>query len=245
MVLSDLNIGKLGFSLSYVPINDEDDVIQDEFNKILEEFVSSGFNYIDSSYRFEDAEFAFEKAIRNKYDINSFKFCGKLATWYRVRSRVTAVMQYDEILTRTGSRVLDMLSLDVVGGKNTNSFDEYDMWSFLDTKKKLKKIRCIGMYFKGDAEELDKLLQLHNLDFVQLDIDADKWKEDANMVKCYEIVKKYNKPIIAMYTDKMDIAAENQIAAVKFISEMENVESVVVELDSVEKVRQYAKLFED
>ena len=74
------------------------------------------------------------------------------------------------------------------------------MWSFVQEKKKEGKIRHVGFSFHSTPEELEAILKAHpEMEFVQLQINYGDWENPAVQSRaCYEMARKYDKPVIIM-----------------------------------------------
>lgn len=74
------------------------------------------------------------------------------------------------------------------------------MWSFVKEKKKEGLIRHVGFSFHSTPEELEAILKAHpEMEFVQLQINYGDWENPAVQSRaCYEVARRYEKPVIIM-----------------------------------------------
>ena len=95
------------------------------------------------------------------------------------------------------------------------------MWSFVKEKKEEGKIKHIGFSFHSTPEELEKILKEHpEMEFVQLQINYADWENPAIQSKaCYEVARKYNKPVIIMEPVKGGMLANPPEAVAKVLKE--------------------------
>ena len=78
--------------------------------------------------------------------------------------------------------------------------DELGAWDFMKRLKAEGRAKHIGFSFHDTAEALEDILKAHpEMEFVQLQINYVDWEsESVQSRKCYEVARKYNKPVIIM-----------------------------------------------
>ena len=87
---------------------------------------------------------------------------------------------------------------------NPNTIDNvrnFDSFKFVNDKKKQGKVKNVGFSFHGDADMLEEVMKEYadEVDFVQLQINYIDWDNPGiEGRRCYEIVQRYNKPVIVM-----------------------------------------------
>lgn len=195
------DIPKLGFGLMRLPMSG-DEVDIEQVKNMVDLFLSKGFRYFDTAYGYIDgkSEFAVKEALVDRYPRDSFLLATKLPAWAGAKSKEEAQQMFITSLERTGAGYFDFYLLHNLGEARTEFFDRFDIWNFLEQKKKEGLIRHIGFSFHDKAAVLDKILTEHpEMEFVQLQINYADW--DDPMVesgRCYEVARKYGKPIILM-----------------------------------------------
>ena len=92
------------------------------------------------------------------------------------------------------------------------------MWSFVQEKKQQGLIKHVGFSFHSTPEELEEVLQKHpEMEFVQLQINYADWENPAVQSRaCYEVARKYNKPVIIMEPVKGGMLATPPSSVVSF-----------------------------
>lgn len=194
------DIKKLGFGLMRLPMKGED-VDMDQTKRMVDLFLSKGFTYFDTAYGYLDgkSEKAVKAALVDRYPRDSFYLATKLPAWAAKNEREAREM-FDTSLARTGAAFFDFFLLHNLGGSNTPPFDEFGIWDFLAKKKSEGLITNLGFSIHDKAEALEKVLEAHpEMDFVQLQINYADWENPViESRKCYEVARKYNKPIIIM-----------------------------------------------
>lgn len=194
-------IPKLGFGLMRLPM--KDNAIDIEATKeMVDEFLNQGFCYFDTAYGYNDGESekAIRKALVERYPRDKFLLATKLPAWAGAKTKEEAEKMFDTSLERTGAGYFDFYLLHNLGEQRTHFFDDYDIWNFLQKKKEAGLIRHLGFSFHDKASVLEEILKAHpEMEFVQLQINYADWEDHAvESRKCYEVARKYGKPIIIM-----------------------------------------------
>lgn len=193
------DIKKLGFGLMRLPMKDK--VIDVEQTKqMVDRFMDAGFTYFDTAWAYAGSEDAIRQALVERYPRESFQLATKNAAWINCKSREEAIAQFDTSLKQTGAGYFDFYLLHNLGEHRTGFFDKFDMWNFVQEKKKEGLIRHVGFSFHSTPEELEDILKAHpEMEFVQLQINYGDWENPAIQSRaCYEMARKYGKPVIIM-----------------------------------------------
>ena len=193
------NIKKLGFGLMRLP--QKDGAIDVEQVKVMvDKFLAAGFTYFDTAWAYPGSEDAIRQALVERYPREKFQLATKNAAWINCKTREDAVAQFETSLKQTGAGYFDFYLLHNLGESRTKFFDDFDMWSFVQEKKKEGKIRHAGFSFHSTPEELEEILKAHpEMEFVQLQINYGDWENPAVQSRaCYETARKYDKPVIIM-----------------------------------------------
>ena len=193
------NIRKLGFGLMRLP--QKDGAIDIEQVKVMvDKFLAAGFTYFDTAWAYPGSEDAIRQALVERYPREKFQLATKNAAWINCKTREDAVAQFETSLKQTGAGYFDFYLLHNLGESRTKFFDDFDMWSFVQEKKKEGKIRHAGFSFHSTPEELEEILKAHpEMEFVQLQINYLDWESEwVQSRKCYEVCVKHNKPVFVM-----------------------------------------------
>ena len=192
-------IKKLGFGLMRLP--QKDGKIDVEQTKIMvDHFLKAGFTYFDTAWAYAGSEDAIRQALVERYPRESFQLATKNAAWINCKTREEAISQFDTSLKQTGAGYFDFYLLHNLGESRTKVFDDFDMWNWVQEKKKEGKIKHVGFSFHSTPEELEEILEKHpEMEFVQLQINYADWENPAIKSKeCYEVARKHGKPVIIM-----------------------------------------------
>lgn len=248
------NIKKLGFGLMRLP--QKDDVIDIEQTKqMVDMFMAEGFTYFDTAWAYAGSEDAIRQALVERYPRDSFQLATKNAAWINCKTRDEAISQFDTSLKQTGAGYFDFYLLHNLGESRTKFFDDFDMWSWVQEKKEQGLIKHVGFSFHSTPEELEEILKAHpEMEFVQLQINYADWENPAVQSRaCYEVARKYNKPVIIMepvkggmlatppqtvadVLKKADKNASYASWAIRFCADLEGVITVLSGMSSVEQM---------
>ena len=192
-------IKKLGFGLMRLP--QKDGKIDIEQTKVMvDKFLDAGFTYFDTAWAYAGSEDAIRQALVERYPRDKFQLATKNAAWINCKTREEAIAQFDTSLKQTGAGYFDFYLLHNLGEHRTKVFDDFDMWSWVQEKKKEGKIKHVGFSFHATPEELDEILNKHpEMEFVQLQINYADWENPAiKSRECYEVARKHGKSVIIM-----------------------------------------------
>lgn len=193
------DIKKLGFGLMRLPQKD-DKIDVEQTKQMVDRFLEAGFTYFDTAWAYAGSEDAIRQALVERYPRDSFQLATKNAAWINCKTREEAVAQFETSLKQTGAGYFDFYLLHNLGESRTHFFDEFGMWDFVQEKKKEGLIRHVGFSFHSTPEELEEILKAHpEMEFVQLQINYGDWENPMIQSRaCYEMARKYNKPVVIM-----------------------------------------------
>ncbi len=220
-------IKKLGFGLMRLPQNG-DKIDIEQTKKMVDKFLDAGFTYFDTAWAYAGSEDAIRQALVERYPREKFQLATKNAAWINCKTREDAINQFETSLKQTGAGYFDFYLLHNLGEGRTKFFDDFDLWSWIQEKKKEGFIKHIGFSFHSTPEELEDILNNHpEMEFVQLQINYADWENPAIQSRgCYEVARKYNKPIIVMEPIKGGMLANPPESVVKVFKEVEPDSSV-------------------
>lgn len=194
----------LGFGTMRLPLLDKSDIKSvdiEKFEQMVDLFMERGFNYFDTAYMYHggQSERAVKKALVQRYPRESFLLADKLHAAF-VKCEADNERVFNEQLSRCGVEYFDYY---LVHGLNKDIYaraEKYGTFEFVGRMKNEGKIKHLGFSFHDDAEMLERILRERpELEFVQLQINYLDW-DDAVVQSgaCYEVARKYGKPIIVM-----------------------------------------------
>ncbi len=195
---------ELGMGMMRLPLLNEDDfksIDYEQVNKMVDLYMESGYNHFDTAYIYHDGlgEIAFRKSVVERYPRESFKIATKMPLFViSEESQLEPI--FSEQLENCGVEYFDYYMLHNVSGYTETAWKNVDLYSFIQKKKEEGFIKHIGLSTHGNAEFLEELLFDHpEIEFVLLQINYLDWEDEGiESRKCFEIAKKYNKPVMVM-----------------------------------------------
>ncbi len=194
------NIPKLGFGLMRLPMLEEDVDIE-QLKTMVDRFIKSGFTYFDTAYVYTNgkSEEIAKEVLVNRYPRETFQLATKMPVWL-TKTRKDFEDIFNTQLERTGAGYFDYYLLHALDKGRLVETEENGAWDFVKEMKEKGLIKHLGFSFHDSAECLEEILRKHpEAEFVQLQINYVDWEsDDVQSRRCYEVARKYKKPIIIM-----------------------------------------------
>lgn len=194
------SIKKLGFGLMRLPMTG-DDIDLEVTKAMVDLYIENGFTYFDTAYVYTDgkSELAVNEALVKRYPRDSYQLATKMPEWC-AKTKADVARIFKEQLNRTGAGYFDFYLLHSIDKHKIASYEKLGIWDFVKEQKKKGLIKHYGFSFHDSAEYLEELLIKHpDAEFVQLQINYCDWEDSmVQSRKCYEVARKYQKPVIIM-----------------------------------------------
>ena len=193
------DIKKLGFGLMRLPRKGESIDIE-QVKEMVDLFLSAGFTYFDTAWAYAGSEDAIRQALVERYPRDRYQLATKNSAWIGCKTRADAEKQLADSLRQTGAGYFDFYLLHNLGEGRTKYFDEFDLWSWIQEKKREGLVKHAGFSFHSTPEELDAILTAHpEMEFVQLQINYADWDSPTVQSRaCYETARRHGKPVVVM-----------------------------------------------
>lgn len=191
---------KLGFGCMRLPTKGPF-IDNAELCKMVDAFMEAGFNYFDTAYAYMAlrSEGAIRKALVKRYPRESFFLTDKLTSqFFRSQSQIRPF--FERQLKNCG---VDYFDFYLMHAQSKSIFEKFKACKAYETCLELKaegKIKHFGISFHDKAEVLEQILtEYPQIEVVQIQLNYLDY-EDASVEgrKCYEVCRKFNKPVIVM-----------------------------------------------
>ena len=194
-----------GFGCMRLPVLHADQPDSFDYEKIdslFDRFLELGFTYFDTAYTYHGyhGEEAVRKALVERHPRESFRLATKMPLRdFRDAEDLETI--FHQQLETCGVDYFDFYLLHNVGTNVYEKCKKYDVFGFVDQKKRDGKISQVGLSFHDMPELLEEILSQYGsiLDFIQLQINYMDWEQpNIQSRRCLEIARKYGKPVTVM-----------------------------------------------
>lgn len=235
-----------------------------EFSLMIDEFMKHGFNYFDTAHGYISgkSETAIRECLSSRYPRESFFLVNKLSGSY-FSSREEIRPFFESQLLACG---VDYFDLYLMHAQNKQLYERYKSQSAYEEALSLLKegkIKHFGISFHDKAQVLEEILSEYpEIEAVQIQFNyADYDDASVESRKCYDVCRKYGKPIIVMEPVKggslarLPAAASDVIAslgggspaayALRFAAGFDGVEMVLSGVSTLDMMRENATVMEN
>ena len=189
-----------GFGCMRLPMKDKE-VDKEEFTKMVDVFLAAGFNYFDTAHGYLESksELALRDCLTSRYPREAYILTNKLSTAYFNREEDIRPL-FASQLEACGVEYFDFY---LMHAQDRNNFEKYKRCRAYETAFELKKegkVRHVGISFHDKAEILERILSTYpEIEAVQIQFNYVDY-EDVSIEsrKCYEVCRKFAKPVIVM-----------------------------------------------
>lgn len=189
-----------GFGCMRLPMQGEE-VDYKEFSRMIDCFLENGFNYFDTAHGYLEgkSETAIRECLAKRYPRNQYILTNKLSSGFFEKEEDIPPL-FESQLKACGVEYFDFY---LMHAQSAELYEKYQKCHAYEVAQKLKeegKIRHLGISFHDKAAVLEQILSEHpEIEVVQIQFNYVDY-DDASVEskKCYEICRKYGKPVIVM-----------------------------------------------
>ena len=192
---------KLGLGCMRLPMKADGKVDTEEFSKMIDIFLENGFNYFDTAHGYVSgmSETALKESLTERYPRNEYILTNKLSTHFFEREEQIRPL-FDQQLAACG---VDYFDFYLMHAQSADIFAKFKRCRAYEVALELKeegKIRHFGISFHDRAAVLEQILtEYPQIEVVQIQFNYVDYDDPAvESRKCYEVCRKFNKPVIVM-----------------------------------------------
>ena len=223
---------KLGFGLMRLPTREPGNpaaVDHEEFSRMTDLFLENGFTYFDTAWMYNafESENAVKTCLVDRHPRESFTLATKLHAGF-LETKEDRDRIFSAQLRKTGAGYFDYYLIHGIEAGMLPTYERLDCFGWLLAKKEAGLVKHAGFSFHDQPELLEKILLDHpEMEFVQLQINYLDWESEwIKSRACYEVCRKYAKPVIVMEPVKGGTLARVPEAGEKLLRELDPALSV-------------------
>lgn len=189
-----------GFGCMRLPMNgDAVDIAQT--CHMVDAFLDAGFNYFDTAHGYlgGKSELALKECLTSRYPRDRYVLTNKLTNFFFKREADIRPF-FENQLKWCGVDYFDFYLMHAQGTENFNFFKECRAYETAFQLKAEGKVRHVGISFHDKAQVLEQILtEYPQIEVVQIQFNYVDYDDPAvESRKCYEVCRKYGKPVIVM-----------------------------------------------
>lgn len=189
-----------GFGCMRLPMKDGE-VDHKEFSQMVDEFLLNGFNYFDTAHGYlgGKSETALKTCLTSRYPRDRYILTNKLTNFFFKKQEDIRPF-FESQLEACG---VDYFDIYLMHAQGTDNFAYFKKCCAYETALELMaegKFRHFGISFHDRAEVLEQILtEYPQIEVVQIQFNYVDYDDPAvESRKCYEVCRKFGKPIIVM-----------------------------------------------
>lgn len=189
-----------GFGVMRLPMDGE----KADFHQtclMVDEFLDEGFNYFDTAHGYlnGESERMIKLCLADRYPRERYVLTNKLTdVFFKKNDDIRPL--FESQLEACGVDYFDFYLMHAQGSGNYGHFRACGAYETAFELKNEGKIRHVGISFHDKATMLERILTDYpQIEVVQLQFNYVDYNDPAvESRKCYEVCRKYNKPVIVM-----------------------------------------------
>ena len=189
-----------GFGAMRLPMKDGE-VDLPQTCRMVDAFLEAGFNYFDTAHGYLNgkSEPALRACLTSRYPRDRYVLTSKLSGYlFQTGADIRPLFQSQ--LEACGVDYFDFYLMHAQGAENFRFFKECRAYETALELKAEGKIRHVGLSFHDRAEVLEQILtEYPQMEVVQIQFNYADYDDPAvEGRKCYEVCRRFGKPVIVM-----------------------------------------------
>lgn len=196
-----------------------------EMNKMVDAFLEKGFNYFDTAHGYLDgqSEIAIRECLTKRYPRDRYILTNKLTNFFFNKQEDIRPF-FESQLAACGVDYFDFYLMHAQSRDHFAYFKECRAYETALELKEEGKIKHFGISFHDTADVLSHILEEYpQIEVVQIQFNYVDYEDKAvESRKCYEVCKKFGKPVIVMEPVKGGSLVNLPDEAKKVFDEVDN-----------------------
>lgn len=178
-----------------------EEVDLEQTKKMVDAFLDAGFNYFDTAHGYIQgkSETALKACLTSRYPRDRYILTDKLTgNFFQKEEDIRPF--FESQLEACGVDYFDFYLMHAQGAGNFDHYKECRAYETAFELKKEGKVRHVGISFHDKAEVLEQILtEYPEVEVVQIQFNYVDYEDLAvQSRRCYEVCRKYGKPVIVM-----------------------------------------------
>ena len=191
-----------GFGCMRLPMIENGKAVDiEQIKKMVDTFIEQGFNYFDTAHGYLEgkSELALKECLTSRHKREEYILTDKLTmTYFNKQEDIRPF--FESQLEACGVEYFDFY---LMHSQSKDTFEHFKKCRAYETALELKKegkIHHFGISFHDKAEVLEEILKEYpQIEVVQIQFNYLDYEDPAvQSRKCYEVCRRYNKPVIVM-----------------------------------------------
>ena len=189
-----------GFGCMRLPMKDGD-VDTAEMNRMVDAFLDAGFNYFDTAHGYLQgkSETALQTCLTSRYPRERYILTDKLTeNFFKTEADIRPL--FERQLAACGVEYFDFYLMHAQGAGNYPHYKKCRAYETAFALKAEGRVRHVGISFHDRPEVLEQILtEYPQIEVVQIQFNYADYDDPAVQSRaCYEVCRKYGKPVVVM-----------------------------------------------